>query len=393
MKQIRLAIQILALALCLVLLFPLTALAEGEGSSPIPDEPEDYGVLDPAAMTKLVEDYVSAFGYSKEKISVGYCYLDTGDTWYYNGDRWYFSAGLHKVPVMMILAQQEHDGLLTRDSQIKGMTLGEAEESVIVYSSNESTHAMMSYIGTDQECRMKYRDFSALPEEYYDPDYLEYSYFSARFTLDVIKTLYYENERFPNILECMKRSDAGSYFGAGLNEGIEAAQKYGTFTDKRGVEFNHAAGVIYTPHPFALVVMTQDMGVNQQVLKDMAVIFQDYTLGLDEAYAAWEKEQSQVKAEPEPSAAPAPTEAPAEEPAEETAEEPDSQGTIAPVAPEEQESAEVVEEPEKEPEPAASMDPVMSRRIVVLILGTALLVILILGALLKTAMKKRKRAA
>ena len=387
MKRKRLLAQILALSLCLVLLCPLSAYAEGEESA-APPEPESYGVLDPAAMTKLVEDYMAAFSYNKDKISVGYCFLDTGDTWYYNADRWYFSAGLHKVPVMMILAEREHEGELTRDSEIKGMSLAEAEESVLVYSSNETTHAMMSYIGTDQECRLKYRNFSALPEEYYDPDYLEYSYFSARFTTDVIKTLYYESERFPNILECMKRSDDGAYFDAGLNGECEVAQKYGTFTDKRGVEFNHDAAVIYTPHPFALVVMTQDLGVNQQVLKDMAIIFRDYTLTLDEAYAAWEKAQSEPGPVPG-TPAPAPAEPVEENPflEEEPAEEPDA----SPAAPEAGEGEESGEDAVVETAPTPSAERERNARIIVLLLNGALLVILILSAVLKLAMKRKRR--
>lgn len=402
MKMRRLLAQILALVLCAALLCPLTAFAEGEETSAIPAEPESYGVLDPAAMQKLVEDYLKTYGLNKDKISVGYCYLDTGDTWYYNGDRWYFSGGLHRVPLMMILAEWEHDGKLTQDSMLKGMTLGQAEESVLIYNSNVNTHAMMNMIGSDQDCRNEFKKYSSLPDAYYSSDFLEYSHFTARFTMDVLKTLYYENERFPNILECMKRASVGEYFGAGLGGAYEVAQRFGAFNNP---EVNHDAGIIYTPHPFALVVMTQDMGLDQQVLRNMAVIFKDYTLTLDEAYDAWVEQQANPQPEatvPEQSETPAApvedetvTETPEkEEPAEET----QPGGLILPTEPEQTEPEQETAAPEapapenltpEQQEQRAAKAKESSRRTIVLLLGAVLLVILILTAVLKTVMRRR----
>ena len=75
MRTRKLFAQLLALALCLTLLGPLTAYAE-ESNSAIPADPESYAVIDPDAMKELVENYVKALGLNKEKISVGYCYLE-----------------------------------------------------------------------------------------------------------------------------------------------------------------------------------------------------------------------------------------------------------------------------------------------------------------------------
>ena len=190
----RLFASMLALVLCFALLSPLCAWAEGEESA-VPADPDDYAVIDPAALQKLVEDYAAVYGLKRGDISVAYCYLDTGDTWYYNADRWYFSAGLHRVPLMMILAEWEHDGKVTRDTSFKGMTLGQAEESVLIYNSVDNTNLMMSMIGSNEDARREFMKFSPLPESYYDPDFLAYSYFSARYMMDVLKTLYNESER------------------------------------------------------------------------------------------------------------------------------------------------------------------------------------------------------
>lgn len=395
MKMKRLFAQILALALCAALLCPLTAFAEGETASGIPADPESYAVIDPQALQKLVEDYVSGHNLNKDKISIGYCYLDTGDTWYYNGDTWYYSCSMYKVPLMMLLAQWEADGKVERDSVLKGLPLGDAERYILVYNSNDYAHTMMGLFGSDKECRTQYQTFSDLPEEYYDPDFYDYSYFTARFTTDVMKTLYLENERFPNIVECMKEAENGKYIHGALQGEYEVAQRSGFFVDRRGVQYNNVTGIVYTEHPFVLTVMTQDMGTDETILRDMAVIFKDYTLSLDESYAAWlEQKDNPAPAATETPAgpagnAPAGESAASAEPAESTAPagETPAEGQIQPATAEAEEAQ--VELSEEEQAKKDAMETETSRRLIVLLLGSVLLVVLILGAILQAILRKK----
>ncbi len=381
MKTKRLFAQILALALCLSLLFPLTAYAQGTDAA-VPADPESYEVIDPEAMKELVENYLNALGLNKKNISVGYCYVETGDTWYYNGDTWRYPASVYKVPLMMILAERESKGELTRDTVITGeKTLGELEASVITWSDNNDAHAVMNYLGTDKEVRAMYRAYSPLEEGYYNPDFLDYSYFTARFTTDVIKTLYYDQERFPNILECMCHSDYGKWFGVNLSDDYVIAQKYGSYIDRRGVEYNNDTAIIFTEHPFILTVMTQNMGVSDRVLRDMAVIFKDYTESLNEAYETWKAEQ-----EPAAPASPAP---------EEAAPAPDDGSVQIPLEPDAQQT-EGQQQPgtgeNGKPAPQTDENPTNSRRMIVLVLGAALLVILLLALAIKPILRRKRRS-
>ncbi len=390
MKTRRMLIQILALALCLALLCPLCAFAD-DAKTYVPEDPDSYAVIDPAAMQKLVEDYVNGHKLNKEKISVGYCYLDTGDTWYYNGDHWYFGAGVYYVPVTMILAEWESSGKVTRDSNIQGISLGDAERYILVNSSNYYVHQVMKAIGSDKEVREKYMAYSPLPEEYYDPDFLDYGYFSARFLTDVMKTLYNESERFPNIIDCLKKSDNGSYFHGAMRGNYEVAQKSGNYIDRRNVDYNNTTGIIYTPHPFILTVMTENMGITQEVMWDMAVIFKDYTLSLDEAYETWKNGPAET---PAPIVnVPATT-----EPGGEGGQQPSIQQPAQPVpegqpgAAEQPGSDAAVEVQPQEDRPAAHDEdnPSNTRRMAVLIICAALLVILILGVILRPILRKKK---
>lgn len=278
---------ILALMLSVGLL-AVPAFAEGDETP--------AGLVDGEQLDAMIAQYIEEKNLNADKISVGYCYTATGDTWLYNGDKWYYSASMYKVPLMMILAEREHNGELTQESDLNGLTLAKAEESILVYSNNDFAHLMMHYIGTDRECRELYQQYSDLPVDQYDPDFYDYSYFSARFMTDVVKTLYFENERFPHIVDCLKLAQPGAYFRRDMGSDYEIAQKYGSYK-----EFNSTAGIVYTPNPYILVVMTKDLTIagGENVIAELAVKFRDYTLQLDTELEQYQLEQAAAEAEAE----------------------------------------------------------------------------------------------
>ena len=288
--------RILALLLCLALLGIPAAFAE-ESPAPeaaAPGTEEDYGILDPDALNQIVEAYCDRKNLDRENMSVGFCYTATGDTWYYNPDTWYYSASMYKVPVMMILAERYKAGEITDETRISGLTLAEANELILVYSHNDYAHAMMHYIGTDAECRTLYQQYADLPTEYYVQDFYDFSYFTARFMTQVMQTLYYEQERFPNVLEHLLLAQPGQYFKAGITD-VQVAQKYGNFQDSMGRQFTHDTGVIYTENPFILTIMTKNMGQSDAVIADFCHDFEDYARTLDEKLPGYLQAQQEAE--------------------------------------------------------------------------------------------------
>lgn len=269
-----------AMLLCFGLFSPISALAQ---------EPEESGIIDGEALKEQIESYIEEKDLNGENISVGYCYTPTGDNWYYNGDKWYYSASMYKVPLMMIFAEKEYEGELSQDSNLKGLTLAQAEEYILTYSNNDYAHLMMSVLGTDRECRELYQQYSDLPVEDYDPDFYDYSYFTARFMTDVMETLYFEQERFPHIIDCLKLAQPENYFNRYLGASYDIAQKYGSYK-----EFNSTSGIVYTPEPFILTVMTEDLSIamGETVIADFAKLFADYTLSLDAELERYEQEKA-----------------------------------------------------------------------------------------------------
>lgn len=253
---------------------------------------EGISIIDADELQERVDAFISEKGLNPDNVSFGYCYTATGDRWYYNEDKWYYSASMYKVPLMMMLAEEEQKGVLTRDSNIYGLTLGQAEEYILVYSNNDYAHLMMKYFGTEPECRLLYKQYSELPDDYYISDFSDYSYFTAKFMTDVVETLFYEPERFPNIIDSLRLAQPENYFHKSLGQTYPIAQKYGSLK-----EFNHTTGIIYMPNPIILTVMTSYANAPESVIADAAALFADYTLELDAKLEKFEQEKAAAEEE------------------------------------------------------------------------------------------------
>lgn len=243
-------------------------------------------VLDAEEISSRFLEYLEENDLNPELISVGYVYPETGERWYHNEDSWYYSASLYKVPLMMLYAEQVAGGELTQDSDVFGMPLSRLEELVLIESNNDLAYAAMLRLGQPDACRRMFQQYSDLAEEDYPWEFAGSSYFSARFMTDVMATLFSEPDRFPYVAECLKQAQPEHYFRLSLEEAeVEIAQKYGSYQDWDGRDWNHTAGIVYTRHPFILVVMTRYGGVSETLISGLASLFYEYTLSLDQGAA------------------------------------------------------------------------------------------------------------
>ncbi len=291
MKSHDLYKRISALLVCLVLFMAgsLSAFAAEDSG----------GVTDPEAMQKLVEDFIAERGIQPERFSIGYVYTATGEEWYYNGDTWYYPASVYKVPLMMRLAEKVSSGEISQDTDLGGYDVSKAEEYIITYSNNDFAHNVRKYLGGDEVWRQEAKSYAQLEESEYDPDYMDYCYFSPRYITQVVKTLYNEPERFPNIIECMLDAEPTHYFRLSdhMNNSYRIAQKYGSFSDSFGDNFNHTTGIIYTDTPFILTVMTLNVSNYEKVISDAALMFTEYTESLETELEQYVEEQEKAAEE------------------------------------------------------------------------------------------------
>lgn len=279
--------------------------APESSATPAPEEsaaPEE-SILDADALTKLVESFLGERGISTKGFALGFCYTATGDSWYFNGDKWFYPASAYKVPLMMLLSEKVKSGEITQETGIKCDELGETrpvseiEDLVLVNSSNPWAHAIRKYLGGDEVWRKDAMGYASLAESEYDPDYMQYCYFSTRFLNEVVETLYNESERFPNIIETMKLAEPTHYFRLSMEGVYDVAQKYGSYTDQQGSDWNSTTGIIYTPNPIIVTVMTVNVAGAETVISDAAVMMKNYALELDKKLSGYQRSQEAAREE------------------------------------------------------------------------------------------------
>ncbi len=280
--------RLLALLMCAAMLCT-AAPAWAEGA----EAPE--GVFDPAALTDMVEGFLREQGIPFDRVGIGFCCPATGEEWFYNPDTWFYPASMYKVPLMMVLAEQVHDGTVAEDTQIGGLPLQTVFEYILINSNNDYAHLVRKFLSGDEVWRENAKQYAQLNE--YDPRYMEYCYFSPRFMTQVLETLYDDSERFPRVIDCMLRAEQAHYFRlADDMHQLDVAQKYGSYSDMEGTDWNHNAGIIYTPRPIILTVMTKNVPNYEWVIGHFALLFTEYALSLDEKLSFYEQEKAALEA-------------------------------------------------------------------------------------------------
>ena len=318
----------LAGLLCLALVFALAAPAfAGELSTDLsteystasesaaeqaPAEPADNApaaapffegsLLDSAAIEKMVDDYLTRKGICKDRVGIGFCYTATGDEWFLNPDTWFYPGSMYKVPLMMILSERLRDGQIGEDTQIGGLDLDTVYNYILVHSNNDYAHAVRKFLidylgGNDDEIwRKEAQQYARIDK--YDERYMLYCYFSPRYMTQVMETLYNDPDRFPKVLDNLLQAEQGHYFRLPDEMHVyDVAQKYGSYIDNENSNWNHTTGIIYTPNPFIITVMTKNVGGSEQVIADLGVLFKDYALGLDAELEAFRAEQARAEQE------------------------------------------------------------------------------------------------
>ena len=276
--------KLFSLLLCLVLLCSLAPGVLAEDSE---------SILDEAALDQWIQEYMQQHGIGGNQLfSVGFCYTATGDCWFYNPDQFMYSASMYKVPVAMLLAEKEAAGQITQATDLGGGTLQYLESSSLIYSNNDSGHAMLNYLGEDNggKASKLIIPYSSLDKSYFDPDFFDYSYYSARFMTQVMQTLCEGGEeRFPHVISCLLQAQPDSYLNLRLRGKYDVAQKYGAFTERNGNDNNHIAAIVYTPTPIIVVVMTRNLDKYQERMAEIGEYLANYSLELDEKLAERER--------------------------------------------------------------------------------------------------------
>lgn len=273
-RLMRLTALLLALSLCIL---PVHAA-----------EPEDgtvYFTEWSEGLDEIMADYMEEHGLSEKNFSMGYLYTGTGEYWYYNEEKLMIGGSIYKLPLNMRVTEKVLAGELSWDDRVAGVLLPEAQHMSIAYSNNPISEAMQRYmVGRESGYYIDYRNeiakysgsfLESIPNGYYSGNV-----FSSEFMLNTILYLYNHQETFSDIIGYMTESTPGANFR--LYEGdYTIAHKYGA----KNAVLNDV-GIIYTPTPFLLVVLTDGAANREEILGELCLLMTEYTLGLDAKYEA-----------------------------------------------------------------------------------------------------------
>ncbi len=323
MKHVRQLLSFLMALLCLCLLpaasfaeqnpggTPATADTVSPGEAESAGDPaetegiaaEDTGIIDAEELNRWMEDFAAQNNHAQAGriFSVGFWYSATGDSWYWNADEWMYSASMYKVPCAMLLAEKEAAGELTAESILNGTTLEYNESTSLIWSNNDSGHNMVYYLGgtLGDKCSTMAEKYADLPEDYYSDNFKEYSYYSARFMTQVMRTLYLGgDEAFPRLIGYLKQAQPEEYFNrdAAVRQQYEVAQKFGAYTEPNGNSNNHCTAIIYTPSPIVVTVMTRNVPDYQDQIAAVGAHLAEYALTLDRRLDDWRKAEAEREA-------------------------------------------------------------------------------------------------
>lgn len=111
----RKTFRLLAIILLFAMLLPTAMAFAAETDKPAEDASlaspvDENSIIDGSVLSSKIENFLKENSIDPKKISVGYYYSATGDSWYYNGDKWFYPASMYKVPLVMLLAEKVHSG-------------------------------------------------------------------------------------------------------------------------------------------------------------------------------------------------------------------------------------------------------------------------------------------
>ena len=306
------SVRLLSLIMTVLILAVMSTAAFAEA---VPGEPvsageptalpgtENSGIIDASELQQWMDSFVQEHNLNQNymRFSVGFWYSGTGESWYYDADQWMYSASLYKVPVSMLMAEKEAAGELTLDTVVNGTTLEYLESTALVYSNNDSGHSMVSWLGGTYagKCSDMTIKFTDLPESYFEQDFYDVSYYTARYMTQVMSTLYQGGDaKFPHVLDYLKQAQPDDYYNrnTALKNNYTIAQKFGAYEEANGNNNNHCAAVIYTPNPIVVTVMTRNVGEYQNIIAAVGGHMADYALQLDQKLESWKQAQAEKAA-------------------------------------------------------------------------------------------------
>lgn len=230
---------------------------------------------------KIVQKYMKNKNLNENNFAFFYYEPETERTYIYNGDSYFTAASTIKVPIAMIYYDKINNGDLNSSSTFQYLKENYEEgagttaalykegdfvplkyllEQMIVNSDNTATNILKTGLGGEKAYRILIKQYTKqdLPSEFNEENIT-----SAKYSLDILKRLYENQEKYQDLLELMKNSSGGGYLKKNVTT-CEIAHKYGSYEGNV-----HDYGICFAKKEYLIGIFTQKISDAENLIADI----------------------------------------------------------------------------------------------------------------------------
>jgi len=315
MKLLRRIISIFAMLCLLCAMLPAAFAAPAADTAPAEEKaaPTAEELFEGKSWDQVIEAFLLKHGIDHEGIALGYYNTVTGEEHYLRPDQYMVAASMYKVPLNMVFAERVYNGEMTWETELYTVPYQQILEETIINSNNNYAEVLWLNLGSYQQFRRDVAPYMGEDPDNVDWKYYENNFFTCRQMMHCMKLLYEESERFPKVLDTMKKAEPNNYFSL-YEDRYEIAHKYGFLQEEFHFYMNDCA-VVWTDDPIVIVMFTDNVNNTYEVMADYCTLMCDYTQYNSDKRRAAERlaeelrrqdEEAAAAATPEPSAIPIP---------------------------------------------------------------------------------------
>ena len=218
---------------------------------------------------EAVQKYIKDKNLTEKNFAFFYYEPETQKTYIYNGESYFTAASTIKVPLAMIYYDKINNGDFNSDSTIQYMEGNYEEgsgttatlykvgddvplsyllEQMIVNSDNTATNILKTGLGGEKAYRILIKQYT---KEELPAEFNEQNITSANYSLDILKKLYENPEKYQALIELMKKSSGGGYLKKNITT-CEIAHKYGSYEGNI-----HDYGICYAKQKYLIGIFTK----------------------------------------------------------------------------------------------------------------------------------------
>jgi len=230
---------------------------------------------------EIIAKYMEENNLNSTNFSFFYCNLENNQYYFYNEYTYFIAASTIKVPLAMVYYDKINNNDLSLDTEFlyrsEDYVAGAGEtnikykqgdyiplsfllEQMIVNSDNTATNILKTELGGEKAYRILIKQYT---KEDLIEEFNEQNLTSAKYSYDILKRLYDNQEEYKDLIELMKKSSGGEYLKKNIKD-CEVAHKYGSYNG-----YVHDYGIVYDEERYIIGIFTKDVNNAENLIANI----------------------------------------------------------------------------------------------------------------------------